>query len=87
MSEHLHPQLNEHLRDAMLALCLTHTLAQDAPLQTSALKNRVVTADDLYAYWLIDVQVSQAVPTSRVASAIASLQRYINALSLGLEPG
>ncbi|WP_300728152.1 neuraminidase-like domain-containing protein [Pseudomonas sp.] len=87
MSEHLHQQLNEHWRDAMLALCLTHTLTQHTPLQASALKNKEVTADDLYAYWLIDVQVSQAVPTSRVASAIASLQHYINALSLGLEPG
>lgn len=87
MSEHLHQQLNEHLRDALLALCLTYALPEDDTLQASALKNRVVTADDLYAYWLMDVQVSQAVPTSRVASAIASLQHYINAISLGLEPG
>ncbi|OZY41543.1 hypothetical protein CJF43_12345 [Pseudomonas fragi] len=83
----LHQQLNEQLRDAMLALYLTYVLPQDRALQASALNNKINNADDLYAYWLLDVQVSQAVPTSRVASAIASLQQYINAISMGLEPG
>ena len=87
MPEQLHQQLNEQLRDAMLALYLTYVLPEDSSLRASALKKKINNADDLYAYWLLDVQVSQAVPTSRVASAIASLQQYINAITMGLEPG
>ena len=83
MSEQLHQQLNEQLRDALLALCLTYAVPEDSNL----LGYGISTADDLYAWWLLDMQVSQAVPTTRVASAIASLQQYINAISLGLEPG
>lgn len=78
---HAAPQhLNESLRDAMLAYYLTH----QAP---KIEKFNIRTADDLYEYWLLDVQVSQAVPTSPVASAISSLQQYITRLHLGLEPG
>ena len=84
MSEDIHQQLNEHLRDALLALYLTYALPEDRTLPR---KHKISSPDDLYAYWLLDVQVSQAVPTTRVASAIASLQHYINAISSGLEPG
>lgn len=84
MSEHLHQQLNERLRDAMLALYFNYALAEDSTLPSN---HKIRSLEDLYAYWLLDVQVSQAVPTTRVASAIASLQQYINAISSGLEPG
>lgn len=84
MSEHIHQQLNEQLRDALLAFYLTYVQAEDSTLPR---KHKIRSPDDLYAYWLLDVQVSQAVPTTRVASAIASLQHYINAISSGLEPG
>ena len=84
MSEYIHQQLNEQLRDALLAFYLTYVLAEDSSLPS---KHKIRSLDDIYAYWLLDVQVSQAVPTTRVASAIASLQQYINAISSGLEPG
>ena len=87
MTEHLHQQLNEQLRDAMLAFYLTYGVPADPTLEATPWNDRLATADDLYRYWLLDVQVSQAVPTSRVASAIASLQQYLNAIALGLEPG
>ena len=87
MSDQRHRQLNEQLRDALLAFYLTYVLPEDTTLQTPARKHTINNANDLYTYWLLDVQVSQAVPTSRVASAIASLQQYINAISVGLEPG
>jgi hypothetical protein len=63
MSDSLDQQLNQSLRDAMLAYYLTHKVPD-------ALKATIGNADDLYAYWLLDVQVSQAVPTSPVACAI-----------------
>ncbi|WP_407728675.1 neuraminidase-like domain-containing protein [Pseudomonas helleri] len=87
MSHTLNQQLNEKLRDAQLALYLTHAVPHDPALQALGLAQTLKTADDLYAYWLLDVLVSQAVPTSRVACVIASLQQYINGISLGLEPG
>lgn len=80
MSDSLDQHLNESLRDAMLAYYLTHKVP-------GALKATISTADDLYAHWLLDVQVSQAVPTSPVACAISSLQQYITRIQLGLEPG
>ncbi|OPB01252.1 Tc toxin subunit A-related protein [Pseudomonas synxantha] len=80
MSHSLNQQLNESLRDAMLAYYLTYKVPTD-------LKEKITHADDLYEYWLLDVQVSQAVPTSPVACAISSLQQYITRIQLGLEPG
>lgn len=87
MRHTLDQQLNEKLRDAQLAFYLAHAVPRDSKLQTLGLTLTLNTAEDLYAHWLLDVLVSQAVPTSRVACAIASLQQYINGISLGLEPG
>lgn len=80
MSEPLDQRLNEAWRDAMLSYYLAHCISP-------ALKDSLRTPSDLYDYWLVDVQVSQAVPTSPVASAITSLQHYINRIHSGLEPG
>ncbi len=80
MSHLLNQHLNESLRDAMLAYYLAHKVP-------GALASKITNADDLYEYWLLDVQVSQAVPTSPVACAISSLQQYITRIQLGLEPG
>lgn len=80
MSETLDQRLNEAWRDAMLSYYLAHCISAD-------LKDSLRTPNDLYDYWLLDVQVSQAVPTSPVASAITSLQHYINRIHSGLEPG
>lgn len=80
MSHLLDQHPNESLRDAMLAYYLAHKIPE-------SLKGKINNADDLYEYWLLDVQVSQAVPTSPVACAISSLQQYITRIQLGLEPG
>lgn len=74
-------QLDENLRDALLALYL-NKVASKSP-ETANLK----TAQDLYEYWLLDVLVSQDVPTTPVACAIASLQQYINRILMNMEPG
>jgi hypothetical protein len=74
-------QLDESLRDALLALYLNKV----AP-KISATAN-LKTAQDLYEYWLLDVLVSQDVPTTPVACAIASLQQYINRILMNMEPG
>ncbi|MCF5800997.1 phage tail tape measure protein, partial [Pseudomonas sp. PA-1-5A] len=82
MSDTLTQHLNEHLRDAMLGFYLNSVLPED-----TAVADTVKTVDDVYTYWLLDPQVSHTVPTTRVASAIASLQQYITGIYLGLEPG
>ncbi|SEE14533.1 Tc toxin subunit A-related protein [Pseudomonas kilonensis] len=76
-------QLDESLRDAQLAFYL-HKIAPGKSLPGTAL---LKTARDLYEYWLLDVLVSQDVPTTPVACAIASLQQYINRILMNMEPG
>lgn len=76
-------QLDESLRDAQLAYYLNKVASDKSLSGTVPLK----TARDLYEYWLLDVLVSQDVPTTPVACAIASLQQYINRILMNLEPG
>ncbi|WP_028497659.1 Tc toxin subunit A-related protein [Microvirgula aerodenitrificans] len=77
----LHAQLDESLRDAYVS----YYLGQLVP-NTPAL-SAVKTEADLYEYLLIDPRVATDVTTSRVAQAIASVQQYINAVMLNMEPG
>lgn len=79
--------LNEALRDAMLALYLHEAVPNDEYLIEKKLNRQIKTANDLYEYWLLDVLVTQDVPTSPVACAIASYQQLINGLLLNMEPG
>ncbi|MCW1243835.1 neuraminidase-like domain-containing protein [Pseudomonas sp. SAICEU22] len=76
-------QLDESLRDAQLAFYL-HKISPGKSLPGTV---RLKTARDLYEYWLLDVLVSQDVPTTPVACAIASLQQYINRILMNIEPG
>ncbi|MBT2341387.1 MULTISPECIES: neuraminidase-like domain-containing protein [Pseudomonas] len=76
-------QLDESLRDALLALYLNKVVPDNAVTRNLTLK----TAEDLYEYWLLDVLVSQDVPTTPVACAIASLQQYIHRILMNMEPG
>jgi hypothetical protein len=79
--------LNESLRDAMLALYLHEAVPNDPYLIELGLAAQIKTANDLYEYWLLDVLVSQNVPTSPVACAIASVQQHTNSIMLNIEPG
>jgi hypothetical protein len=87
MSSSIDSQLNETLRDALVAYYLDEVVPNAPEFVNAQLSDKIKTANDLYQYKLLDVQVSQAVPTSPVASAIASIQQYINAALMGMEPG
>ncbi|MHC8331197.1 Tc toxin subunit A-related protein [Pseudomonas sp. LB3P25] len=87
MSTAIEKQLSESLRDAQLGLYLSAIAPQDETLNALKIAEHLKTADDLYHYWLLDVLVSQDVPTSLVACAIASLQQYINNILANMEPG
>lgn len=87
MSASIEKQLNESLRDAQLALYLSAIVPEDQTLKSLNIAKHLTTANDLYHYWLLDVLVSQDVPTSPVACATASLQQYINSILTNMEPG
>jgi len=79
--------LNESFRDALVAYYLGEVVPNDVTLADLGLTEKLRTENDLYEYLLLDTQVTQAVETSPVASAIASLQQYVNGALLGMEPG
>ncbi|KAG0186699.1 hypothetical protein DFQ28_007419 [Apophysomyces sp. BC1034] len=82
MQNTLAKQLNESRRDALQAYYLGY-VAPHLP----GVRNQVVTEEDIYQYLLIDTEVSEAVKTSPVAQAIASLQQYLYRIALNQEPG
>ncbi|MFW0758243.1 neuraminidase-like domain-containing protein [Pseudomonas sp. H11T01] len=87
MSASIEKQLNESLRDAQLALYLSGIVPDNETLKSLKIAEHLKTANDLYHYWLLDVLVTQNVPTSPVACATASLQQYINSILANMEPG
>lgn len=87
MTTDIDATLNESLRDAMLAMYLHDGVNNDPYLIEQGLADRIKTPHDLYEFWLLDVLVTQNVPTSPVACAIASLQQLINSMMLNMEPG
>ncbi|WP_122559892.1 neuraminidase-like domain-containing protein [Pseudomonas viridiflava] len=87
MSRTIESQLNESLRDALVAYYLEEVVPHSPLLAPLGLDQRLKTANDLYEFFLIDNQVGHEVQTSRVASAISSLQQFINGTLLGMEPG
>jgi hypothetical protein len=87
MSSAIESQINEAFRDALVGYYLSEVVPNHIPIQEMGLSGRLKTANDLYEFLLLDVQVSQAIDTSYVASAISSIQQYINAVLMGMEPG
>jgi hypothetical protein len=87
MTTSIESQLEESYRDALVAYYLGEVVPKHELLRSLGLSNRLKTANDLYEFFLLDNQVSYQVQTSYVASAIASLQQYINGALMGMEPG
>ena len=87
MAKSIDSQLNEALRDALVGYYMDEVIPNDPVLTDLQLNDSIKTTNDLYEYLLLDTQVSNDVLTSPVASAISSLQQYINGALLGMEPG
>lgn len=87
MAKSIDSQLNESLRDALVGYYMDEVIPNDPVLTRLQLNDSIKTTNDLYEYLLLDTQVSNDVLTSPVASAISSLQQYINGALLGMEPG
>lgn len=87
MSRSIESQLGESYRDALVGYYLSDVVPNHIPIIELGLHTRLKTANDLYEYLLLDNQVAHEVQSSPVASAIASLQQYINGCLMGMEPG
>jgi hypothetical protein len=71
--QNVQDRLRMQKRDALVAFLL----AVNPPLRTS---------DDLYDYFLIDVEMCSCMPTSRIVQAHATIQLFVQRCLMGLEP-
>lgn len=69
--------LRERQRDALVSYLLT-----DPPLGV----RRWQSPNDVYSYYLIDVEMSACLGTSRIVQANATIQLFVQRCALGLEP-
>ena len=72
--------LRERKRDALTAYLLTQPKPADAP--TGKWEN----TNDLYAYYLLDVEMCPCQLTSRLVQASGSVQLFVQRCFMGLEP-
>ena len=70
--------LKEARRDALEAHYLVHQIPEE-------LADKVVDANSLYEYLLVDTQITDVVKTTPIAEAISSLQLFINRCMEGNE--
>ncbi|MGN6082214.1 neuraminidase-like domain-containing protein [Trinickia sp.] len=82
MPSALEKQLIESQRDALVA-----GFMQFVGPTLKSVGNAQLTTEDLYDYLLFDPEVADDVATSRVASAISSVQTYMTRIVNGSEPG
>lgn len=80
--------LDGAIAEALRTACVAYTIQHlgDAGGLPADIAKKIVTADDLYEYLLIDTKISAVLTTSRIAEAIASVQLYIHRCRDGLEP-
>jgi Neuraminidase-like domain len=76
VSTQVHNRIRNHLRDALVAYLL-----QKSEIKAVGLKD----ANDLYGYFLIDVEMDACMLTSRLKQAIASVQLFVQRCLLNLE--
>ena len=76
--------LQDSLRDQQREALVAYLVARPAKWG-SALVTAI--ADDLYAHFLIDVQMGSCQLTSRIKQAISSVQLYVQRCLMGLEAG
>jgi hypothetical protein len=73
--------VNDILRDAQKNALISYLLAQQEFVDA----NNIIDADSLFEFFLIDVQATPLVETSRIKQAISSVQLFIQRCMFGLE--
>lgn len=79
LSTEIQDVLREHKRDALAPFLLTQSPA-NPPSQ------KWENTNDLYAYYLLDVEMSSCQLTSRLVQASGSVQLFVQRCFMGLEP-
>ena len=80
MSTAIQDVLRERKRDALAAYLLALPKPADAP------SGKWENTDDLYAYYLLDVEISSCQLTSRLVQTSGSVQLFVQRSFMGLEP-
>ena len=79
LAKQLRDPLRQEQRDALVA----YLLAQRAPGRR---RHGGSTPDDVFAHFLIDVEMCSCMATSRIVQATATVQLFVQRCFLGLEP-
>jgi hypothetical protein len=80
LSADIQDALRERKRDALAAYLLAQPMPADAP------SGKWENTNDLYAYYLLDVEMSSCQLTSRLVQASGSVQLFVQRCFMGLEP-
>jgi len=80
LSAEIQDVLRERKRDALAAYLLAQPQPIDAP------SGKWETTNDLYAYYLLDVEMCSCQLTSRLVQASGSVQLFVQRCLMGLEP-
>ncbi|HEV8713432.1 MAG TPA: neuraminidase-like domain-containing protein [Candidatus Binatia bacterium] len=80
LSAEIQDVLRERKRDALAAYLLIQPMPTDAP------SGKWENTNDLYAYYLLDVEMSACQLTSRLVQASGSVQLFVQRCFMGLEP-
>jgi hypothetical protein len=79
LSAEIQDVLRERKRDALVAYLLTHP-------QPNPPSQKWENTNDLYAYYLLDVEMSSCQLTSRLVQGSGSIQLFVQRCFMGLEP-
>ena len=80
LSADIQDALRERKRDALAAYLLAQVMPADAP------SGKWENTNDLYAYYLLDVEMSSCQLTRRLVQASGSVQLFVQRCFMGLEP-
>ena len=80
LSTEVQDVLRERKRDGLAAYLLTQPMPADAP------SNKWENANDLYSYYLVDVEMGSCQLTSRLVQGSGSIQLFVQRCFIGLEP-
>lgn len=80
ISKSVQDGLRHRKRDSLVDFLLTRPMPLDAP------SHKWENANDLYAYYLIDVEMCACMQTSRIVQATNSVQLFVQRCFMGLEP-
>ena len=81
LSAEIQDVLRERKRDALAAYLLTQTKPIDVPPS-----GKWENMNDLYAYYLLDIEMSSCQLTSRLVQGSGSIQLFVQRCFMGLEP-